>query len=284
MKNEHHHQHQQQDIKKIIRKTYGKIALQQSNSESGSSSSSSCCAPGCCSGGEGTDSAAQVAAIIGYDKSELESIPQASILGMGCGAPVNFANLHKGETVVDLGSGAGIDVFLSAKKVGNEGRVIGIDMTDEMLERARRNAKEHGFTNVDFRKGDIEQRIPVDDNSVDVITSNCVINLTVNKVDAFKEVHRILKPGGGRMVISDLVTDTETAPTEADAQMWSSCIDGALTKEHYIDSIRQAGFQNVKVLSEQIYMDKNEDGSSDNQGEGKIKRKITSVVVKAVKK
>ena len=281
MKNEHRHQHQQQDIKKTIRKTYGKIALQQSNSESGSSSSSSCCAPGCCSGGEGTDSPAQVAAIIGYDKSELESIPLASILGVGCGAPVNFANLHKGETVVDLGSGAGIDVFLSAKKVTETGRVIGIDMTKEMLERARRNAKEHGFTNVDFRKGDIEQRIPVDDNTADVVISNCVINLTVNKVDAFKEVHRILKPGGsGRMVISDLVTDTEIAPTDADAQMWSSCIDGALTKEHYIDSIRQAGFQNVEVLTEQLYTDKNDD---DNQRNGKG-RKITSVVIKALKK
>jgi arsenite methyltransferase len=277
MKNEHHHQHQQQDIKKTIRKTYGKIALQESNSESGSSSSS-CCAPGCCSGGEGTDSPAQVAAIIGYDKSELESIPQASILGVGCGAPVNFANLHKGETVVDLGSGAGIDVFLSAKKVTEAGRVIGIDMTDEMLERARRNAKEHGFTNVEFRKGDIEQRIPVDDNSVDVVISNCVINLTVNKVDAFKEIYRILKPGGGRMVISDLVADTEIAPSDANAQMWSSCIDGALTKEHYIDSIRQADFQNVEVLSEQLYMD-----DEGNQVDGK-RRKITSLVIKAVKK
>ena len=281
MKNEHHHQHhQQQEIKKAIRKTYGKIALQQSNSESGSSSSSSCCAPGCCSGGEGTDSPAQVAAIMGYDKSDLESIPQTSILGVGCGAPVNFANLHKGETVVDLGSGAGIDVFLSAKKVTETGRVIGIDMTDEMLERARRNAKEHGFTNVDFRKGDIEHRIPVDDNSVDVVISNCVINLTVNKVDAFKEINRILKPGGGRMVISDLVTDTEIAPFDANAQMWSSCIDGALTKEHYIDSIRQAGFQNVEVLSEQLYMDENDDGNQRN-GKG---RKITSLVIKALKK
>jgi arsenite methyltransferase len=276
MKNDH--QHQQQDIKKTIRKTYGKIALQQTNSESGSpSSSSSCCAPGCCSGG---GSPAQVAAVIGYDTNELESIPQASILGVGCGAPVNFADLQKGETVVDLGSGAGIDVFLSAKKVSNEGRVIGIDMTDEMLERARRNAKEHGFTNVDFRKGDIEQRIPVDDNSADVVISNCVINLTVNKVDAFKEIHRILKPGGnGRMVISDLVTDTEVAPTDADAQMWSSCIDGALTKEHYIDSIRQAGFQKVEVLNEQLYMD-----DEGNQVDGKRKRKITSVVIKAIKK
>jgi len=273
MKNGHH---QQQDIKKTIRKTYGKIALQQSNSESGSSSSS-CCAPGCCSGG-GTDSPAQVAAVIGYDTNELESIPQASILGVGCGAPVNFADLQRGETVVDLGSGAGIDVFLSAKKVSNEGIAIGIDMTDEMLERAKRNAKEHGFTNVDFRKGDIEQRIPVDDNSADVVISNCVINLTVNKVDAFKEIYRILKPGGGRMVISDLITDTEIAPSDANAHMWSNCIDGALTKERYIESIRHAGFHNVEVLSEQLYMD-----DEDNQIDGK-RRKITSLVIKAVKK
>src|ERR671912_2601023 len=175
---------QQQDIKKTIRKTYGKIALQESNRDSGSSSSS-CCAPGCCSGGVGGDSPAQATTVIGYETSELESVPQASILGVGCGAPVKFADLQKGETVVDLGSGAGIDVFLSAKKVGPQGRSIGIDMTDEMLERARRNAKEGGYTNVDFRKGDIEQRIPIDDNSVDVIISNCVINLTVNKVYAF---------------------------------------------------------------------------------------------------
>jgi arsenite methyltransferase len=268
-----------QDIKKTIRKTYGKIALQERSSEFGSSSSSSCCAPGCCSGGGGGDSPAQAATVVGYDTSELESVPQASILGVGCGAPVKFADLQKGETVVDLGSGAGIDVFLSANKVSNAGKVIGIDMTDEMLERARRNAKEGGFTNVDFRKGDIEKRIPVDENSTDVVISNCVINLTMNKVDAFKEVHRILKQGG-RMVISDLVTDTEVAPTDADAQMWSSCIDGALTKEHYIDSISEAGFQNVKVLSEQLYMD-DEDGN--NQAEGKRKNKITSVVIKAIK-
>ncbi len=269
---------QQQDIKKTIRKTYGKIALQESNSESGSSSSSSCCAPGCCSGGV-IDSPAQAAAIIGYDTNELESIPQASILGVGCGAPVNFANLQKGETVVDLGSGAGIDVFLSAKNVTETGRAIGIDMTDEMLERAKRTAKEHGYVNVEFRKGDIEQRIPVDDNSADVVISNCVLNLTLNKVDAFKEIYRILKHDGGRMVISDLVTDTEIAPTDADMQLWSSCIDGALTKEHYIDSIRQAGFQNIEVLSEQLYMD-----DEGNQLEGKRKRKITGLVIKAVKK
>jgi arsenite methyltransferase len=270
-------EYQQQDIKNTIRKTYGKISLQETTSQSGSSSSSSCCAPGCCS--EGGGEPAQSAVVVGYDTNELESVPQASILGVGCGAPVKFADLQKGETVVDLGSGGGIDVFLSANKVSDTGKVIGIDMTDEMLERARRNAKEGGYTNVDFRKGDIEQGIPIEDNTVDVVISNCVINLTVNKVNAFKEIHRILKQGGGRMVISDLVTDTEIAPADADAERWCGCIDGALTKEHYLDSIRQAGFQNVEVLSEQLYLDE-EDG---NQGNGESKKRITSLVIKAVK-
>ena len=153
-------------------------------------------------------------------------------------------------------------------------------MTDEMLERARRNAKKGGHTNVDFRKGDIEKRIPVDDNSADVVISNCVLNLTVEKVNAFKEIHRILKHNG-RMVISDLVTDVEIRPIDANVEKWCACIDGALTKEHYIESIRQAGFQNVEVLSEQLYMDEEDDG---NQRNSKGKRKITSVVIKAIKK
>src|SRR5919109_793502 len=141
----------QQDIKKTIRKTYSKIALQENNNES----ATSCCAPTCCSDeNEGAGSPTKAAAVVGYETSELESVPQASILGVGCGAPVKFVDLQEGEAVVDLGSGAGIDVFLSSKQVGPRGRVIGIDMTDEMLERARRNAREGGYTNVEFRKGD----------------------------------------------------------------------------------------------------------------------------------
>jgi ubiquinone/menaquinone biosynthesis C-methylase UbiE len=266
----------EQEIKKTIHKTYSKIALQHDNN----AGSSSCCAPGCCSGGEGggkNSSPTQAAEVVGYDTSELDSVPQASVLGVGCGAPVKFADLQKGETVVDLGSGAGIDVFLSSKYVGAYGRVIGVDMTDEMLERARRNAKESGYTNVEFRKGDIEKRIPVDENCADVVISNCVINLTINKVNAFKEVYRILKSGSGRMVISDLVTDSEIISTDANAEKWSSCIDGALTKEHYLDSIKKAGFQSVEVLSETLYMQ--EDGGEQVDGS----RKISSVVIKAVK-
>jgi ubiquinone/menaquinone biosynthesis C-methylase UbiE len=258
----------EQEIKKTIRKTYSKIALQHD-----SNAGSSCCAPGCCTGG-GNSPTQAAAAVAGYETSELESVPQASVLGVGCGAPVKFADLQEGETVVDVGSGAGIDVFLSSKQVGARGRVIGVDMTDEMLERARRNAKEGGYTNVEFRKGDIEKRILVDENSANVVISNCVINLTMNKVNTFKEVYRILKSGGGRMVISDLVTDSEIIPSDANAEKWSSCIDGALTKEHYLDSIKKAGFQNVEVLSETIYMDGREQVDSG---------KISSVVIKAVK-
>src|ERR671921_316600 len=190
---------QEQQIKEKIKERYGKIALtgtepccaptiEFDNNKSGSS----CCFP---SGS---------ATVIGYDNKELESIPKTSVLGVGCAAPLHHASAKDGETVVDLGSGAGIDVFLSANMVGQSGKVVGIDMTDEMLEKATRNAKENGYTNVEFRKGDIEKRIPVDDNSADLVISNCVINLTTNKVDTFKEVHRILKQGQGRMVISEL--------------------------------------------------------------------------------
>ena len=240
---------QERQIKDKIKERYGKIAL---------TGTETCCAPtielhdnnsmsGSCSCSTGSITS------IGYDNKELESIPEASILGVGCGAPLNHAGVREGETIVDLGSGAGIDVFLSANKVGGSGKVIGIDMTDEMLEKAIRNAKENGYTNVEFRKGDIEKRIPVDDNSADLVISNCVINLTTDKVNTFKEIHRILKQGEGRMVISDLVTDREVHGDSVDSEKWCNCIDGALTKENYLESIRKAGFQNPEILEEKLY-------------------------------
>jgi SAM-dependent methyltransferase len=244
------------DIKEKVREKYGKVALLQE----------SCCAPGGC-GCSGT--AGQAAEAIGYDAKELASVPQESILGAGCGAPLNFAALKEGETVVDLGSGAGIDVFLSANKVGDAGRAIGIDMTDEMLEKARKNAQKGGYGNVEFRKGDIEERIPVNDETVDVVISNCVVNLTVDKVRAFSEVRRILRDGG-RMVISDMVA-VDRPPAEVDPEKWCSCIDGALTRDDYVASIKKAGFESVDVLQERPYVDES-DG-----------RKIASIVVKAVK-
>jgi arsenite methyltransferase len=264
---------QEQQIKEKIKERYGKIALTGTETccaptieFKGGKSGSSCCSP------------SYTATVVGYESKELESIPKASVLGVGCGTPLHPANVREGETVVDLGSGAGIDVFLSANKVGESGRVIGIDLTDEMLEKARRNAKENGYTNVEFRKGDIEKRIPVDDNSADLVISNCVINLTTNKVDTFKEVYRILKQGQGRMVISDLVTDKEVHGDSVDSEKWCSCIDGALTKENYLESIRKAGFQNPEILEEKLYTQE----ESDNKVDGD-KRRISSIVVKVVK-
>lgn len=203
----------------------------------------------------------------------MEAIPESSILGLGCGVPIDFADLKEGETVVDLGSGAGIDVFLASKKVRNNGRIIGIDFTDNMLSKARSAAEENGFSTVEFRKGDIEQRIPVDDNSVDVAISNCVINLATDKVKAFKEIYRILKKEGkGRMVISDLVTSKEVHSDSVNTEAWCGCIDGALTRENYIQSIKDAGFQNVQILNEKLYLDEHIPTGS----------QITSLTIRAI--
>ncbi len=263
-------------IKRKIKESYGKIALAGGSSEG-------CCAPGECCGGSSSGSSnnsqtmmspVQIAENIGYNTNDLKTIPESSILGVGCGAPVNFANIQEGEVVVDIGSGGGIDVFLSANRVKQSGKAIGIDVTDEMLEKATGHAKQNGYTNVEFKKGDIEKGIPIEDNSADVVISNCVINLTLDKIAAFKEIYRVLKPSGGRMVISDLVTSKEVNPESADSDKWCSCIDGALTKENYIDSTRKAGFSNVEVLEERLYMD----GGDNVEG-----RRITSLVIKAIK-
>jgi arsenite methyltransferase len=193
----------------------------------------------------------------------LEAVPESSILGVGCGAPVNFADIKEGEVVVAIGSGGGIDVFLSAIKVKDSGKVIGIDMTDEMLEKARNNAKHSGFRNVEFKKGDIERGIPIEDSAADIVISNCVINLTLDKVAAFKGIYRILR-SNGRMVISDLVTSKEVGLESVNSEDWCSCIDGVLTKENYIESIRKVGFDNIETLQEKPYIER--DG-----------RKITSI-------
>jgi arsenite methyltransferase len=258
-------------IKQKVKERYSKIALVGSSSEG-------CCAPTeCCDGSSDNDtqmmSPLQIAENIGYDANDLNSIPESSILGVGCGAPVKFANIQEGEVVVDIGSGGGIDVFLSANKVKQSGKVIGIDLTDEMLEKAADHAKQNGYTNVEFKKGDIEKGIPIENNVADVVISNCVINLTLDKVAAFKEIYRILKTNGGRMVISDLVTSKEVGLKSANSDKWCSCIDGALTKENYLDSIRKAGFSDVEVLEERLYMD----------GNNVEDRTITSLVIKGIK-
>ena len=248
-------------IKEDIKKRYSKIVM--------SGNDDCCCMPGECKPG---DSPVDATKLIGYDPKDLESIPQDAILGVGCGAPINHAQLKKGEIVVDLGSGAGIDIFLAAKKVSDSGKAIGIDMTDQMLEKARNNATKGNYSNVEFKKGDIEESIPLDHDSVDAVISNCVINLTTNKTNAFKEVFRVLR-NDGRMVISDLITDVELPPGEVNSDQWCECIDGALTKENYLSCIRQAGFEKIEVLEERAYM----------EGEKINGRKIKSLVIKAIK-
>jgi len=269
------------DIKEKIKEKYGKIAL-VGNTDScciPSISSSSCCSSSNSSSEttiENSSLLSSAAAIksIGYDAKELESIPESSVLGVGCGNPIKFAHIKEGDTVVDFGSGAGIDVFLAANIVKESGKVIGIDMTEEMLRKARDNAQKFGYKNVEFRQGDIENKVPVEDNTIDVVTSNCVINLTSNKTNAFKQIYRILKPKVGKMVISDLVTDKEIAANTVNAESWCSCIDGALTKDNYIKSIKEAGFTTIEFLDEKPYLQIEQEGSE---------RKITSLTIKAIK-
>jgi arsenite methyltransferase len=265
-------QGQEQYIKEKVKERYGKIAL--------TGNSDCCCMPSeCCNDNNNNNpSAIESAKLIGYDTKDIESIPKASVLGVGCGAPTKFVDVREGEVVVDLGSGAGIDVFLAANKVGKSGKVIGVDMTDEMLEKARKNADDNGYTNIEFRKGDIERRIPVEDNTADLVISNCVINLTADKAATFKEIYRILKNDGGRMMISDLVADREVDRDSVNPEKWCSCIDGALTKKNYLDSIRKAGFENVEIMHEKAYIDDQVDN-----GDKDTHRKISSLIIKAVK-
>ena len=280
------------DIKAKIKEKYGKIVL-VGNTDSccmPSISSSSCCSSSNSSSEttiENSSLLSSAAAIksIGYDAKELESIPESSVLGVGCGNPIKFAHIKEGDTVVDFGSGAGIDVFLAANIVKESGKVIGIDMTEEMLRKARDNAQKFGYKNVEFRQGDIENKVPVGNNSVDVVTSNCVINLTSNKTNAFKEIYRILKPKVGKMVISDLVTDKEIAANTIDIESWCSCIDGALTKDNYIKSMKEAGFKNIEILDEKPYLELEEqqDPKQNQEDDGRRRRKITSLTIKAIK-
>jgi ubiquinone/menaquinone biosynthesis C-methylase UbiE len=265
----------QSNIKNKIKDQYGKIAL--------ADGSLSCCgseSSGCCGTSEALISPIESSKTVGYDQNDLKSIPQSSILGLGCGNPSTFAHLKEGDVVVDLGSGAGIDVFIAANIVKDPGRVIGVDITDAMLEKARKNAEANGYQNVEFRKGDIEKKIPVDDNSVDIVISNCVINLTEDKVNTFKEIYRILKPNGiGRLIISDVVTSREVEKTLVNDADWCDCVDGALTKENYLNSIRKSGFTNIEILEERPG---NVVEDYDKHSEKKT-RNITSITVKAFK-
>ena len=226
------------EIRKQVRKSYAKVV------EGGSG----CCGPNssCCGG---STTAEQISAKVGYSAEEMGAVPDGSNLGLGCGNPLAHAAIHEGDTVLDLGSGAGFDCFLAARKVGKTGRVIGVDMTHEMLIKARENAKKAGATNVEFRLGEIEA-LPVADNSVDLIISNCVINLSPDKARVFREAYRVLKPGG-LLMVSDIVL-TRELPEAVRSSMaaYASCIAGASLKEVYLDLIRKAHFSDVEILEE----------------------------------
>lgn len=227
------------EIKKAVRKGYGKIAAK----------GSSCCTPvtSCCGG-----AAQGFGRKIGYADGELASVPEGANLGLGCGNPVAVASLKAGETVLDLGSGAGFDCFLAARKVGDAGKVIGVDMTPEMLDKARENAGKGNYKNVEFRLGEIEN-LPAADNSVDVVISNCVINLAPDKKRVFREAFRVLRPGG-RLMVSDLVLLKELPDNiKNSVESYIGCISGAVIKEEYLKAIRGAGFEDVGITDETKY-------------------------------
>jgi len=229
---------EEEKIRKVVRESYAKIAKKES----------SCCNPAvsCCTSG---DMSRQISKRIGYTEEELESVPESATLSLGCGNPVALASLKEGEFVLDLGSGGGLDCFLASRKVGEKGKVIGVDMTPEMIDKARENAKKGNYKNVEFRLGEIEN-LPVADKSVDVVISNCVINLAPNKRRVFKEAFRVLKPNG-RLMISDIVLLKELPDAiKRSAEAYVGCVSGAVMKGEYIELIKQAGFQEVKITEE----------------------------------
>jgi len=247
----------EKEIKEVVRHRYGRIAKQDRES----------CSCSTCGGSPQAQAQA-----IGYSREDLTHVPEGAVMGLGCGNPTAIADLKAGEVVLDLGSGAGVDVFLAADRVGPSGRVIGVDMTEEMVAKARGIAREHGYHNVEFRLGEIEN-LPVADESVDVIISNCVINLSPDKPKVFREAYRVLKPGG-RFSVSDIVSEGEL-PVEIknDPDAWVACIAGAMERREYLKQIREAGFADVQVTSSSEFI---------IEGEGsQAPAKLLSITVQA---
>ncbi|MGA1792340.1 MAG: arsenite methyltransferase [Thermoplasmatota archaeon] len=229
------------EIRKNVRDNYGRIARGEKTHHTSTE-------PSCC-GGPSPDA---LSGKIGYSDSEMGSVPEGANLGLGCGNPVALASLKEGESVLDLGSGAGFDCFLAAHRVGPGGKVIGVDMTRDMIAKARENAEKSGFANVDFREGFIED-LPLDDGEVDVVISNCVINLSPEKDKVFKEAHRVLKPGG-RLMVSDLVLTSEIPPSLRDSvSAYVGCIAGADHRETYVQRMLEAGFEGLEIVSEESF-------------------------------
>lgn len=254
-------------IKKTVQDYYTEIAR---GNRQGCCVDSSCCPP------EG-DSLIQIG-----DTFDDTSV-QTADLGLGCGMPTQYAMINPGDTVIDLGSGAGVDVLRAARLVGESGKVIGVDMTQEMIARAQANAAKGGFTNVEFRQGEIEA-LPVKDSSIDVVLSNCVINLVPDKRQAFREIYRVLRPGG-RLSISDMVT-YGTMPDEIrrDLTLWAGCIAGAIDRDEYLQIVRECGFEKISIHQEVQYnpLEPAEDSSGDSSD--RVERfGISSITLGAVK-
>ena len=245
-----------EEIRQAVRERYGKIA-RTGTVASGIDPGASCCGQtgniaefspadscGCCGSASSVE---KRSAVMGYSNEDILNVPEGANMGLGCGNPVALASLRPGETVVDLGSGGGFDCFLAAREVGETGNVIGVDMTPDMISKARKNAEKIGMTNVEFRLGEIEH-IPVADNSADIIMSNCVINLSPDKLSVYRDAYRVLKPGG-RLAISDVVA-TAPVPNEVkqDLALLSECIGGAALIEDIEAMLEEAGFKDIKVI------------------------------------
>lgn len=230
-------------VKEMVRRRYGQFAR----------AGSGCgCGCGCSTAKSQAPAAETIGERIGYTKEDLAAVPDGANLGLGCGNPVGLASIKEGDTVLDLGSGAGFDCFLASRKTGPGGRVIGVDMTPEMLERARANAQRGGYDNVEFRQGEIE-RLPVEDNSVDVIISNCVINLAADKDRVLAEAFRVLKPRG-RFAVSDVVVRGELPPeVRRSMELWAGCVAGALSEDDYRAKLARAGFRDIDLEVTRVY-------------------------------
>jgi arsenite methyltransferase len=248
------------EIKKAVKSRYTQIAKQDQES----------CCPSC----SGAASSVLRTKGIGYLREDLEHIPEEAVMGLGCGNPAAIADLEAGEIVLDLGSGAGVDVFLAANKVGPTGRVIGVDMTEEMVDKAKNIARDHGYHNAEFRLGEIEN-LPVEDKSVDAIISNCVVNLSPDKSKVFREAYRVLRRGG-RLIVSDIVSEgTLPAEIKDNPDAWACCIGGALKQQEYLEKMKEVGFGHIQILSSREFYIQNKVDQT--------QERLLSITVKACK-
>ncbi|MBF0429679.1 MAG: arsenite methyltransferase [Fibrobacteria bacterium] len=238
-----------EQIRKAVRESYGNIARADSSGQE-QQSGCSCSSSGCCDSGNSLN-AKEVSVTLGYSKEDVSNVPEGANMGLGCGNPQAIASLKSGETVIDLGSGGGFDCFLASKAVGESGNVIGVDMTPDMVSKARGNAEKAGATNVEFRLGEIEH-LPVADNTADVIISNCVINLSPEKQKVYNDAYRVLKPGG-RLAVSDIVTIQELSEDiQKNMELYTGCVSGASKVEEQEQMLKEAGFSGINIQVKKV--------------------------------